>query len=148
MTSPLEKLKAQLTDIMLHQPFSALINVTLTRLEKGYAQLEVPYSKELTQQHGFLHGGVVGFLADNVCAIAAATEVGEVVTQEYKINFLAPAIGKHFIGKGYVVRVGRRQVISRSDVYAITEDGTENHVATALATILPVSYDVKTSPNS
>ncbi len=90
----------------------------------------------------------MGFLADNVCAIAAATEVGEVVTQEYKINFLAPAIGKHFIGKGYVVRVGKRQVISRSDVYAITEDGTENQVATAPATILPVSYDVKTSPNT
>ncbi|GEM_PF-4362249 len=49
MTSPLEKLKAQLTDIMLHQPFSALINVTLTHLEKSYAQLEVPYAKDLTQ---------------------------------------------------------------------------------------------------
>lgn len=130
---------------MQHQPFSALLKVQLTRLEKGYAQLEIPYSKELTQQHGFLHGGVVGYLADNVCGIAAATEVGEVVTQEYKINFLAPAVGRHFIAKGYVIRAGKRQVICRSDVYAITEEGPEKHVATALATILPVSYAVKTA---
>ncbi len=143
--SPLDKLKTQILDIMQHQPFSALLNVQLTRLEQGYAQLEVPFSKELTQQHGFVHGGVIGYLADNVCGIAAATEVGEVVTQEYKINFIAPAIGKHFIGKGYVIRAGKRQVICRSDVYAITEEGEEKHVATALATILPVTYDVKTA---
>lgn len=142
--SPLDKLKAQIQDLMQHQPFSALLNVQLTRLEKGYAQLEVPYAKELTQQHGFIHGGVIGYLADNVCGIAAATEVGEVVTQEYKINFLAPAIGRHFISKGRVIRAGKRQVICRSDVYAITEEGQEKHVATALATILPVTYEVKT----
>ncbi len=144
--SHLDSLKTQIQDIMQHQPFSGLLNVQLTRLEQGYAQLEIPYRKELTQQHGFLHGGVIGYLADNVCGLAAATEVGEVVTQEYKINFLAPAIGRHFIGKGYVVRAGRRQVICRSDVYAVTEEGEEKHVATALATILPVTYDVKTAP--
>ncbi len=142
--TPLDDLKFHIQDIMRHQPFSALLNVQLTRLEKGYAQLEIPYTKELTQQHGFIHGGVVGYLADNVCGIAAATEVGEVVTQEYKINFLAPAIGKHFIGRGQVIRAGKRQVICRSDVYAVTEDDQEKHVATALATILPVTYDVKT----
>jgi len=140
----LDELKLYIKDIMQHQPFSALLNVQLTRLEDGYAQLEIPFKPELTQQHGFIHGGVVGYLADNVCGYAAATMVGEVVTQEYKINFLAPAIGRHFIGKGQVIRAGKRQVICRSDVYAVSEENQEKHVATALATILPVSYQVKT----
>ena len=140
----LDHLKFKIQDIMHHQPFSELLKAELTQLEKGYAQLEIPYAKDLTQQHGFLHGGVVGYLADNVCGIAAATEVGEGVTQEYKINFLAPAVGVRFIGKGYVLRAGKRQVVCRSDVFAVQEDGTERLVATALGTFLPVNYEVKT----
>ncbi len=145
MTMPLEQLKPYIEQAIKSQPFSVLLNARITHIEKGFAQLEVPFSENLTQQHSFLHGGVVGYLADNVCAAAAATEVGQVVTQEYKINFLAPALGVNFIGKGYVVRAGKRQVVCRADVYAVTKEGQEKLVATALATILPVDYDVITA---
>jgi uncharacterized protein (TIGR00369 family) len=145
MTVPFDQLKSHIRQAIKAQPFSTLLNARLTHIEKGFAQLEVPFSEDLTQQHTFLHGGVVGYLADNVCAAAAATEVGQVVTQEYKINFLAPALGENFIGKGYVIRAGKRQIVCRADVYAITKEGQEKLVATALATILPVDYGVKTA---
>src|SRR3546814_17520952 len=91
----------------------------------------------MTQHHGFAHGAIVGYMADTVCAWAAASMVGDVVTSEYKLNLLSPAVGERLTAVGSVVKAGSRQVVTRADVFAV-KDGSEKIVATALATIARV----------
>ncbi|MCW9035212.1 MAG: PaaI family thioesterase [Rhodospirillales bacterium] len=124
-----------------HSPFAVLLNAQVISCEDGKVELSVAMKKELTQHHGFAHGAIVGAIADNACAWAAASVVGDVVTSEYKVNLLAPAIGERLIGRGEVVRAGRRQVTCRSDVFAVN-NGVEKIVATALATIAVVEQKV------
>lgn len=114
--------------------YAQLVGAKLTNYEAGMAELIVPLRAELTQHHGFAHGALVAFLADSACAWTAASVVGDVVTSEYKLNLVAPAIGDHLIGRGSVVHTSRRQVITQANVYA-SKDGAEKLVATALATI-------------
>jgi acyl-coenzyme A thioesterase PaaI-like protein len=76
-------------------------------------------------------------VADNACAWAAASVVGDVVTSEYKLHLLAPAIGEKLIGRGRVLKASSRLAVASADVYAV-KDGNERHVATMLASIMPV----------
>lgn len=118
-------------------PFSAFLGAEITACEGGIAELSVLIRPELTQHHGYVHGAVIGAVADNACTWAAASVVGDVVTSEYKLNLLAPAVGERLIGRGRVLKASARIVTAASDVFAVDEDG-EKHVATMLATILPV----------
>jgi uncharacterized protein (TIGR00369 family) len=103
-------------------------------------EFTIPVTADITQHHGFVHGSVLGFMADSACAWAATSVAGYVLTSEYKINLLAPAVGTRLIGRGYVVRAGGRQVICRADVF-VEKGGEERMVATALATIVKISLE-------
>ncbi|MFH1091418.1 MAG: PaaI family thioesterase [Pseudomonadota bacterium] len=118
-------------------PFNSFLGVHVNYCHDGALELTFPIRPELRQFHGFAHGAVVAAVADVSCAWAAAHMVGNVRTAEYKINFLAPAEGDRLIGRSQVIKVSKRQVICRSDVYAVKDD-QEKLVATALATIMPV----------
>ncbi len=124
-------------EVIKASPFNALLGAEILECGKGIAELQLPIRPELTQHHGFAHGAVVGCVADNACAWAAASVVGDVVTAEYKLHLLAPAIGDRLVGRGRVIRASSRLVTASSDVYAV-KDGKERHVATMLATIMPV----------
>lgn len=124
-------------EIIPKSPFTAFLGTEITACGDGEAELVVPIRDELTQHHKFAHGAVVGCVADNACAWAAASVVGDVVTAEYKLNLLAPAIGEKLIGRGRVLKASSRLVIASSDVFTATGD-KEKHVATMLATIMPV----------
>src|SRR4051812_26132929 len=124
-------------EIIKKSPFNAFLDCEILACAKGFAELQVPIRPDLTQHHGFAHGAVVGCVADNACAWAAASVVGDVVTAEYKLNLLAPAIGDKLIGRGRVIKASSRLVTAASDVFAV-KGGTERHVATMLATIMPV----------
>jgi uncharacterized protein (TIGR00369 family) len=115
-------------------PFALLMGAKVTKYQAGKVELMVPVSEKLLQHHGFVHGAVIGFLADSACAWAAASLAGDVVTSEYKINLIAPALGTSLLGRGEVIKASGRQVVCRADVYAV-RDGSEKMVATALATI-------------
>jgi len=115
-------------------PFALLMGAKVTKYQAGKVELMVPVSEKLLQHHGFVHGAVIGFLADSACAWAAASLAGDVVTSEYKINLIAPALGTSLLGRGEVINASGRQVVCRADVYAV-RDGSEKRVATALATI-------------
>jgi uncharacterized protein (TIGR00369 family) len=128
---PREKLEAAIRKT----PFAGLLDASLSEYGAGKVELTVPVSDKLTQHHGFVHGAVLSFLADSACAWAAASVVGDVVTSEYKMNLLAPAVGTTLIGRGEVITVTGRQVVCRADVFVVTKDGKERMVATALATI-------------
>jgi uncharacterized protein (TIGR00369 family) len=127
---PREKIEA----IIARTPFAVWIGAELTRYGDGQVELRVPLRRDLTQHHGFGHGAVVGFIADSACAWAAASVVGDVVTAEYKLNLLAPAVGEELIGSGSVIHAGGRQMVCRADV-SVLRAGTSHLVATALATI-------------
>ena len=92
---------------------------------------------EMTQHHGYVHGAIVGLMADNACAWAASSAVGDVVTGSYTINFLAPAKGERLRSKGTVVKAGRRQVVVRSDVWCERSGEEPVLVAVAQGTIVP-----------
>ncbi len=85
------------------QAFMGFIGSELAEVRPGFCEIRLPYRKELSQQHGFFHGGVVGTLADNAagyCSYSLARAVDSVLTVEYKLNLLAPARGDLLIARG------------------------------------------------
>lgn len=129
--------REQLENALRHSAFANLLGAELLDFEPGKVSLQVHSRPELCQHHGFLHGAVVGFMIDSGCAWAAASLVGDVVTSEYKLNLLAPAIGEKLICRSEVLKAGQRQAVCRADVFAV-KDGVEKLVATGLATIARV----------
>ncbi|MEB3370995.1 PaaI family thioesterase [Saccharopolyspora mangrovi] len=128
--------------VIPNSPFTAFLGTEITVCSDGVAELEVSIRKDLTQHHGFAHGAIVGCVADNACTWAAASIVGDVVTTEYKLHLLAPAVGEKLIGRGRVLKASSRLVIAAGDVHAVTGE-KEKHVATVLATIIPVTKPAK-----
>ena len=94
--------------------------------------------EELTQQHGFFHGGVIGTLADNACGYAAFTLApadASILTVEYKINIVSPGDGERLVARAKVARPGRSLVVCQADIHAV-KGGAEKLVATALGTLM------------
>ncbi|TXT36874.1 MAG: hypothetical protein FD135_3986 [Comamonadaceae bacterium] len=109
---------------------------------KGECIIELPYSGKVTQQQGAFHGGAVGALADIAAGYAALTvaPVGmEVVSVEYKINFLAACQGGVLRASGRVVKPGRRVIVTSAEVTHIAEDGQETACALLQQTVMPVA---------
>lgn len=118
--------------------FSNWLQVEPLRVWEGRSELLLTVRPEMTQHHGFAHGAIVGLMADNACAWAAASVLGDVVTGGYTINFVAPATGTALRAKGEVVKSGKRQAVVRADVWSEAEGAEPRLVATALGTVLPV----------
>lgn len=129
--------RARLEHVISISTFTSWVGTRVLDLEPGRVKVEVDVRPEMKQHHGFVHGAILGYMADTVCAWAAASVVGDVVTSEYKLNLLAPAIGEKLIAVGTVIKAGKRQAVTRADVFAV-KDGEEKIVATALATIARV----------
>jgi uncharacterized protein (TIGR00369 family) len=105
------------------QEFMATIGATLTRVEAGTVVIEVAHRADLTQQHGFLHAGVIASIADSACGYAAFTLMPEdhaVLSVEFKQNLLAPAKGERFRATARVVKAGRTLTVCTADVVAVT----------------------------
>jgi uncharacterized protein (TIGR00369 family) len=99
-----------------------LIRATLPVVEPGLTEIHVPHWEGIEQQHGFVHGGVVGMIADSAAGYAAMTVVpasASVLTVEYKLNLMAPADGERLIARGQVVRPGRTLIVTRAEVFAV-----------------------------
>ena len=114
------------------------LGAEMVAIEPGFAELQVDHRPELTQQHGYFHGGVMGALADTACGYAAfsLTPPGAtVLTVEYKMNMTAPGDGERLIARGWVKRPGRTLIITHGDVFVI-KDGNETLCATMLQTIM------------
>lgn len=117
--------------------FSNWLQVEPITVWKGNSELLLGLRQEMTQHHGFAHGGIVGLMADNACAWAGASVLGDVVTGGYTINFLRPAKGKRLRSKGVVIKSGKHQAVVRAEVFAETEGEEPILVAAAQATIIP-----------
>ena len=107
------------------QQAMSLIGAEMALVEPGYVEIHLPHKAEITQQHGFIHGGVVGMIADSAAGYAANTLTqadSSVLTVEYKMNLVAPADGQRLVARGEVVRPGRTLIVTRADVYAIRDE--------------------------
>ena len=102
--------EARIRDSFARQAIMRLPGASLVRVEPGHVEIELPFRDDLTQQHGFLHAGVVTAVVDSACGYAALSlmEPGAgVVSAEFKINLLAPAVGERFLAAARVVKAGR-----------------------------------------
>src|SRR5687768_13456757 len=100
-----EKVAARVRGSFEKQRIMHLLGATLTSVERGQVEITLPFWEELTQQHGFLHAGVVTTILDSACGYAALSVMPEgagVLTIEFKTNLLAQAIGNTFIARGRV----------------------------------------------
>ena len=123
------------------QKAMALIGAQLTSVAPGATEIALPYREDLTQQKGFVHGGIVGMIADSACGYAAFSLMPagcSLVTVEYKINILAPARGP-LVARGQVVKTGKKLTVTRGEVYA--EDGTQVAAMQQTLMMLPDTPD-------
>ena len=120
------------------QGIMAHLGANLRQVKPGFCEIEVSYMPELSQQHGYFHGGVVGTIADSAAGYAGYSLMptdSSVLTVEYKLNLLSPADGELLIARGHVVKPGRTLVIARADV-SVVKDKQEKLCATLLQTLL------------
>lgn len=116
------------------------MGATLLRVAPGEVEIALPFREELTQQHGFLHAGIVTTIVDSACGYAALSLMppgAGVLTIEFKLNLLAPAAGARIIARGRVTKPGRTINVCAGDVFA-EQDGREKLVATMLATVMTI----------
>jgi uncharacterized protein (TIGR00369 family) len=117
------------------------IGARLVRVAPGEIEIELPFREDLTQQHGYLHAGIVAAVVDSACGYAAmslAPEGAEVLSIEFKLNLMSPARGERFVARARVKRAGRNVTVCTGDLYAV-EGESEKAVATMLATMMTVN---------
>ena len=120
------------------QRFMATLGAELVSIEPGVVTVSFPFRDDLTQQHGYLHAGVLTAVVDSACGYAALSlmEPGAgVLAVEFKINLLSPAVGPSFVAEGRVVRAGRTLTVCTGEVRAV-RDGQESVVAMMQATMM------------
>lgn len=113
------------------QSLNRTIGARLTKVGPGDVEIEVPFREGLGQQHGFMHGGIVSAIADSAggyAALSLTLPATEVLTVEFKINFLAPATGDRIVARGRVTKAGRTLTVCAGEVFAI-ERGERKLVA-------------------
>lgn len=117
------------------QPFTQWIGAELREVGRGRADIALRNRPELRQQHGFVHGGVISYLADNALTFAGGLALGgDAVTAEHKINFVRPAVGDVILARASVISVTKSQAVCQCLVYASDRNG-EKIVAIAQGTI-------------
>ncbi|MGB9632412.1 MAG: PaaI family thioesterase [Chloroflexaceae bacterium] len=122
------------------QGLMATLGAQLVAVADGEVQIALPFSRHLSQQHGYLHAGAITSILDSACGYAALTRAPaghEVVTAEFKINLLRPALGERFLAIGRVQSAGRTLTVCTGEARAFV--GTASKVVALMqATIVNV----------
>ena len=119
----------------------ATIGARLLRVAAGEVDIELPFRDDLTQQHGFLHAGILGAVLDSACGYAAYSLMppdAAVLSIEFKVNLLAPARGERVVARGRVKKAGRTIMVCDADAFAIS-GGEEKLVASMTGTMMVVT---------
>jgi uncharacterized protein (TIGR00369 family) len=117
------------------------IGAELTQITPGMVEIEMPFSAALTQQHGFLHAGIISAALDSACGYAAFSLMpadAAVLTIEFKVNLLAPGKGERFLFRGSVTKPGRTIIVADGQAYAFSRSGEAKLVATMTGTMMVV----------
>lgn len=123
------------------QSLLASFSARLDRIDRGNVTVSAPIGPDVLQQQGLAHAGLTFALGDTAAGYSALSlmpETDEVVTAEMKINLLAPATGARLIARGRVIKPGKRLLVVAADVYALSSDQDERHVAILQGTMVPV----------
>ncbi len=126
------------------QSMMSLIGAKLELVEPGLVEISIAYRKELTQQHGYLHAGVVTTIADSAAGYAAYSLMpagSEVLSVEFKLNLLRPAKGVAFVARAEVIKPGKTLTVVRAGVFGISETGARELVATMQGTMFCIARD-------
>jgi uncharacterized protein (TIGR00369 family) len=122
------------------QGLMTTLGARLLSVAEGEVHIELPFSGQLSQQHGYVHAGAITSIIDNACGYAALTKAppgSEVVTAEFKVNFVRPAIGERFVAIGKVQSAGKLLTVCTGEVHAFSGTGSKL-VAIMQATIVNV----------
>jgi uncharacterized protein (TIGR00369 family) len=128
-------------DSFANQIFLKTLGATLGRIQPGEVEIEAPFKKKLTQQDGFLHAGVITALVDTACGYAAYSLMpagSRVLSVEYKINMLSPAVGERFLARGRVIKSGKTLTVCEGKLYANQAD-QKRLIAVMQATMICVN---------
>lgn len=135
METAMEK---RIKDSFARQTVMATMGASIASIRPGEVTVELPFRFDLTQQHGFIHAGVVTMIVDTACGYAALTRMpstSAVLSVEYKVNFLSPAEGEKLLATGRVLKSGRTLSVCFGEVHA-QKDGKTKLIATMLATMI------------
>jgi uncharacterized protein (TIGR00369 family) len=124
------------------QQVMATLGATLTRVAPGAVEVEMPFSAAFTQQHGFLHAGIVSTALDSACGYAALSLMPAntgVLTIEFKVNLLAPARGARFVFGGSVTKPGRTILVVDGKAFAQSSAAEPKLIATMTGTMMVVA---------
>jgi uncharacterized protein (TIGR00369 family) len=116
----------------------ATLNIEIATVEAGEVELRMPYAAGYTQQHGFVHAGIITTALDSACGYAAFSlmpDKAAVLTVEFKTNLLAPARGDYFLFRARVVKPGRTITVCDAQAFAI-EGIKEKLIATMTGTLM------------
>jgi uncharacterized protein (TIGR00369 family) len=128
----------RVADSFARQGAMATIGARLARVAPGEVEIELDFQENLTQQDGFVHGGIIAAILDSACGYAAYSLMppdAAVLTVEYKVNFLLPARGERFRARGAVVKTGQTLSVCTGEAYAVDARG-EKLIATMTATMI------------
>lgn len=136
----MNELEKLVSDSFHAQGLMRTLGAELALVADGEVHIALPFSPALSQQHGYVHAGAVTSVVDSACGYAALTKAPagfEVVTAEFKVNFLRPAIGERFLAIGKVVNAGKLLAVCTGEVRAFT-GASAKVVALMQATIVSV----------
>lgn len=136
------KFKQRVQHSFGHQQAMETLGASIITIEPGMVSIRLPFSETLTQQHGFIHAGIISTVLDSACGYAAFSLMPEnaaVLTIEYKINLLSPAKGDWFEAIGIVKKPGRNITVADGEVYAHSGDDRKL-VASMVGTLMSI-YD-------
>lgn len=124
---PMSNLQDRITTSFQAQGLMATLGATLAFVSEGEVHIALPFSERISQQHGYVHAGAITSILDSACGYAALTKAPpgcEVVSAEFKINLLRPAVGSHFLAIGRVQNAGRSLTVCTGEVRAFPADGS------------------------
>jgi uncharacterized protein (TIGR00369 family) len=137
-----EEFEQRVRESFRRQAFMATLGATLTTGKSGEVEIRFPFHRSLTQQNDFVHAGAITSILDSACGYAAlsvAPEDHDVLSVEFKVNLLAPAVGEEFCARSQVKRAGKTLIVCSADAFA-RKNGQEKLVATMLATIIALKH--------
>ena len=133
--------ETRVRDSFARQQMMATIGAELTRISPGVIEIEMPFNEALTQQHGFLHAGVISTALDSACGYAAYSMMpadAAILTIEFKVNLLSPGKGVRFIFRGEVTKPGRTIMVTDGQAFAIDAEGEARMIATMTGTMMTI----------
>lgn len=138
---PTPSAEVRVRESFARQALMKTLGAELAGVADGEVRIRLPAAPHISQQHGFAHAGAIATIADSACGYACLTRMPEdaaVLSVEFKINLLAPAVGKAFVAVGRVVRVGKTISVATAEVLAENGEGAPKCIAVMQATMMRV----------